>query len=186
MGYLCRSARRARPVVPDELVVPDEIGPPAAGHPCGTPVSGRATPRRSQATTAECPAAGFLRVWVVRGRALAEGATRNGGASERALGPTVPSGRPFPIRSADPSRMAASSERAPEPPEPNPLTNVRWRAVEASADRSAVGLFFDAVRSTGVYRQPGCGARRPLRRNVALFPNRDDVAERPRRLSALP
>ena len=48
------------------------------------------------------------------------------------------------------------------------LTVARWRAVEARDARMA-GLFVYAVRSTGVYCRPGCGARRPLRRNVEFF-----------------
>ncbi len=48
------------------------------------------------------------------------------------------------------------------------LAEARWRAVEARDGRLA-GVFVYAVRSTGVYCRPGCGARRPLRRNVEFF-----------------
>ena len=48
------------------------------------------------------------------------------------------------------------------------LAEARWRAVEARDERLA-GVFVYAVRSTGVYCRPGCGARRPLRRNVEFF-----------------
>lgn len=48
------------------------------------------------------------------------------------------------------------------------LLEARWRAVDARDGRTA-GLFVYAVRSTGVYCRPGCGARRPLRRNVEFF-----------------
>ena len=36
-------------------------------------------------------------------------------------------------------------------------------------DGRLAGVFVYAVRSTGVYCRPGCGARRPLRRNVEFF-----------------
>jgi len=48
------------------------------------------------------------------------------------------------------------------------LAEARWRAVEARDERLA-GVFVYAVRSTGIYCRPGCGARRPLRRNVEFF-----------------
>ncbi|HET9058845.1 MAG TPA: methylated-DNA--[protein]-cysteine S-methyltransferase [Acidimicrobiales bacterium] len=48
------------------------------------------------------------------------------------------------------------------------LVDARWRAVEARDGRLA-GVFVYAVRSTGVYCRPGCGARRPLRANVEFF-----------------
>ena len=48
------------------------------------------------------------------------------------------------------------------------LAEARWRAVEARDERLAGGFVY-AVRSTGVYCRPGCGARRPLRRNVEFF-----------------
>ncbi|MGD0053815.1 MAG: bifunctional DNA-binding transcriptional regulator/O6-methylguanine-DNA methyltransferase Ada [Acidimicrobiales bacterium] len=48
------------------------------------------------------------------------------------------------------------------------LEQTRWRAVE-DRDSGAIGLFVYAVRSTGVYCRPGCGARRALRTNVEFF-----------------
>jgi len=48
------------------------------------------------------------------------------------------------------------------------LVEARWRAVEGRDGRLA-GVFVYAVRSTGVYCRPGCGARRPLRRSVEFF-----------------
>jgi len=48
------------------------------------------------------------------------------------------------------------------------LDDVRWRAVE-TRDAHHDGVFFYAVRSTGVYCRPGCGSRRPLRANVEYF-----------------
>ncbi len=43
----------------------------------------------------------------------------------------------------------------------------RWRAVQ-QRDREADGVFFYAVRTTGVYCRPSCAARRPLRANVSF------------------
>ncbi len=48
------------------------------------------------------------------------------------------------------------------------LDDVRWAAVEGR-DEAAVGLFFYAVRTTGIYCLPTCPSRRPLRRNVVFF-----------------
>lgn len=48
------------------------------------------------------------------------------------------------------------------------LDDVRWTAVEAR-DRRSDGVFVYAVRSTGVFCRPGCGARRAMRRNVEFF-----------------
>ena len=44
----------------------------------------------------------------------------------------------------------------------------RWAAV-VRRDREAAGAFVCAVRTTGIYCQPGCPARLPLRANVAFF-----------------
>lgn len=44
----------------------------------------------------------------------------------------------------------------------------RWAAV-LRHDRDADGLFFYAVRTTGVYCQPSCAARRPQRGNVRFY-----------------
>lgn len=54
------------------------------------------------------------------------------------------------------------------------LSEARWRAVEAR-DARLGGLFVYAVRSTGVFCRPGCGARRPLRRNVEFFITADEA-----------
>jgi AraC family transcriptional regulator of adaptative response/methylated-DNA-[protein]-cysteine methyltransferase len=43
----------------------------------------------------------------------------------------------------------------------------RWAAV-VRRDRSADGLFYYSVRTTGVYCRPGCAARRARRENVAF------------------
>lgn len=43
----------------------------------------------------------------------------------------------------------------------------RWAAIERR-DRDAVGHFFCAVKTTGVYCLPSC-AGRPLRKNVVFF-----------------
>jgi AraC family transcriptional regulator of adaptative response/methylated-DNA-[protein]-cysteine methyltransferase len=42
-------------------------------------------------------------------------------------------------------------------------------------DARAAGLFVYAVRSTGVYCRPGCGARRPLRANVEFFATAEEA-----------
>lgn len=46
--------------------------------------------------------------------------------------------------------------------------DARWAAVQAR-DKDADGQFYYAVRSTGVYCRPSCGARTPLRENVAFY-----------------
>jgi AraC family transcriptional regulator of adaptative response/methylated-DNA-[protein]-cysteine methyltransferase len=48
------------------------------------------------------------------------------------------------------------------------LDETRWRAVE-ERDTSLEGCFVYAVTSTKIYCRPGCGARRPLRKNVKYF-----------------
>jgi AraC family transcriptional regulator of adaptative response/methylated-DNA-[protein]-cysteine methyltransferase len=48
------------------------------------------------------------------------------------------------------------------------LDDVRWDAVQ-SRDERAGGVFVYAVRTTRVFCRPGCGARKPLRRNVEFF-----------------
>ena len=53
------------------------------------------------------------------------------------------------------------------PQRPPPLADdTRWAAVQAR-DAGADGRFFYSVRTTGVYCRPSCGARLPLRENVA-------------------
>jgi AraC family transcriptional regulator of adaptative response/methylated-DNA-[protein]-cysteine methyltransferase len=56
-----------------------------------------------------------------------------------------------------------AAERAVEP-----ATEVRWRAI-AARDPAADGTFLYAVRTTGVYCRPSCGARTPRRENVSFF-----------------
>ena len=46
----------------------------------------------------------------------------------------------------------------------------RWDAV-ARRDRNADGYFYYSVATTGVYCRPSCGARQPLRKNVAFHLN---------------
>ena len=50
--------------------------------------------------------------------------------------------------------------------------DARWRAL-CARDASADGTFFYAVRTTGVYCRPSCGARRPNRENVAFYESRE-------------
>ena len=45
--------------------------------------------------------------------------------------------------------------------------DARWRAVQ-QRDGSTDGQFWYSVHSTGVYCKPSCGARTPLRQNVAF------------------
>lgn len=52
------------------------------------------------------------------------------------------------------------------------LDEARWAAVQ-QRDGAAMGLFFYAVRTTGVYCKPTCPSRRPLRKNVEFFPTPD-------------
>lgn len=44
----------------------------------------------------------------------------------------------------------------------------RWRAIDAR-DRSADGIFYYGVKTTGVYCRPGCSSRTPQRLNVVYF-----------------
>ena len=53
----------------------------------------------------------------------------------------------------------------------------RWAAIVRRA-AGADGIFYYAVRTTGVYCRPSCGARRALRKNVRFF---DSAADRSRR-----
>ena len=48
--------------------------------------------------------------------------------------------------------------------------DVCYRAIKAR-DARFDGLFFTAVRTTGIFCRPVCPARTPLRRNVEFFPN---------------
>lgn len=44
----------------------------------------------------------------------------------------------------------------------------KWKAV-TSNDRAYDGLFFYAVKTTGVFCRPSCKAKRPIRENVVFF-----------------
>ncbi|HTU26041.1 MAG TPA: bifunctional DNA-binding transcriptional regulator/O6-methylguanine-DNA methyltransferase Ada [Pirellulales bacterium] len=46
--------------------------------------------------------------------------------------------------------------------------DVRWQAVERR-DPAADGVFYCAVRTTGIYCRPSCASRRPRRANVVFF-----------------
>jgi AraC family transcriptional regulator, regulatory protein of adaptative response / methylated-DNA-[protein]-cysteine methyltransferase len=48
------------------------------------------------------------------------------------------------------------------------LDATRWQAVE-NRDEQSTGLFIYAVTTTGIYCRPGCGSRRPLRKNVEFY-----------------
>jgi AraC family transcriptional regulator of adaptative response/methylated-DNA-[protein]-cysteine methyltransferase len=50
----------------------------------------------------------------------------------------------------------------------------RWVAL-SSRDRKADGAFFYAVKTTGVYCRPSCGARTPKPENVAFFASSEDA-----------
>jgi AraC family transcriptional regulator of adaptative response/methylated-DNA-[protein]-cysteine methyltransferase len=54
------------------------------------------------------------------------------------------------------------------------LSEVRWNAVQ-SRDAAMAACFVYAVKTTGIYCRPGCGARRPLRANVEFFSTNDDA-----------
>jgi AraC family transcriptional regulator of adaptative response/methylated-DNA-[protein]-cysteine methyltransferase len=54
------------------------------------------------------------------------------------------------------------------------IDNQRWQAV-LHKDRAADGLFLYAVKTTGVYCRPSCGARRALRKNVRFYSNCDEA-----------
>jgi len=49
------------------------------------------------------------------------------------------------------------------------IDDARWAAIERR-DPAAVGAFFCAVKTTGVYCLPSCSGR-PLRKNVVFFDN---------------
>jgi AraC family transcriptional regulator of adaptative response/methylated-DNA-[protein]-cysteine methyltransferase len=54
------------------------------------------------------------------------------------------------------------------------LNEVRWSAVQ-SRDAAMARCFVYAVKTTGIYCRPGCGARRPLRTNVEFFSTSEDA-----------
>jgi AraC family transcriptional regulator of adaptative response/methylated-DNA-[protein]-cysteine methyltransferase len=47
----------------------------------------------------------------------------------------------------------------------NYSNELKWLAV-TSSDKSADGVFYYSVQSTGVYCKPSCSSRKPLRKNV--------------------
>lgn len=51
-------------------------------------------------------------------------------------------------------------------------TDRQWRAV-LDRDRARAGEFVYAVRTTGIYCQPGCPSRRPRRESVDFYPSPD-------------
>ena len=55
-----------------------------------------------------------------------------------------------------------------------PPDDARWTAVQ-QRDAGADGRFFYSVRTTGVYCRPSCGARLPLRENVAFHATREEA-----------
>ncbi|HZG21910.1 MAG TPA: bifunctional DNA-binding transcriptional regulator/O6-methylguanine-DNA methyltransferase Ada [Herbaspirillum sp.] len=82
-----------------------------------------------------------------------------------------------PMISRPPTSPAPSTEEGPASAEPS-LTDPsliapslidqqRWLAVQRR-DPAFDGLFWYSVKSTGVYCKPSCGARTPLRKNVAF------------------
>ena len=54
------------------------------------------------------------------------------------------------------------------------LDQARWSAVERR-DQAAIGVFFYAVTTTGIYCLPTCPSRRPRRENIAYFPTAADA-----------
>ena len=50
----------------------------------------------------------------------------------------------------------------------------RWNAV-VHRDQSAEGVFYYAVRTTGVYCRPGCSSRLPARQNVEFFATQQEA-----------
>jgi methylphosphotriester-DNA--protein-cysteine methyltransferase len=64
----------------------------------------------------------------------------------------------------------AMASRAPSFPD----DDARWEAVRRR-DRTADGVFFYSVRTTGVYCQPSCAARLPLHHNVGFHETRADA-----------
>jgi len=50
----------------------------------------------------------------------------------------------------------------------------RWQAV-VQKDAAADGQFFYSVKTTGVYCRPNCGARQPLRENLAFYETREQA-----------
>ena len=55
-----------------------------------------------------------------------------------------------------------------------PSTDEMYSAV-ANSDSRYDGVFFVAVKSTGIFCRPGCTARTPLRKNVQFFAKTADA-----------
>lgn len=55
-----------------------------------------------------------------------------------------------------------------------PSTARMYRAL-VDRDRSSDGLFFAGIRTTGIFCRPGCGARKPLKKNVEFFASPTDA-----------
>ncbi len=76
-----------------------------------------------------------------------------------------------PMISRPPTSPAPSTEEGPASAEPSLTESLadqqRWLAVQRR-DPAFDGLFWYSVKSTGVYCKPSCGARTPLRKNVAF------------------
>lgn len=71
-----------------------------------------------------------------------------------------------------------ATERAVTPtPAPDFATDdARWQAF-VQRDRRADGIFYTAVKTTGVYCRPVCGARQPRRENVVFFASCDEAEQ---------
>jgi AraC family transcriptional regulator of adaptative response/methylated-DNA-[protein]-cysteine methyltransferase len=78
------------------------------------------------------------------------------------------------VESAKVKSMPGKSTTASLPKRAFDTDASRWTAVE-ERDPSADGIFYYAVRTTGVYCRPSCQARRPRRANVAFFPTWADA-----------
>lgn len=53
----------------------------------------------------------------------------------------------------------------------------RWNAVSERDRMGAEGLFYYAVKTTGIFCRPGCPSRLPRRKNIEFF-ERTEEAER--------
>ena len=52
----------------------------------------------------------------------------------------------------------------------NEPTEIQWNAI-CESDENFDGVFFYAVKTTGVYCKPSCKSRTPLRKNAIVFDN---------------
>lgn len=64
--------------------------------------------------------------------------------------------------------MVSLMAQADHSPSRRTLDDTRWQAVQ-QRDRAADGRFVYAVKTTGVYCRPSCGARRARRENVTFY-----------------